>query len=123
MRALLPFLCLISLLPGTASAQISFQALPAGLIYYGAASAIGDVNNDGRNDVFVPMEMCGIATGTLKIYNRWGQLLFTSEIRKGWNGRVNGSKSNDGVYYYLVEYQDFRGQEKKKKGWLELVGS
>jgi gliding motility-associated-like protein len=81
-------------------------------------------NNDGRNDTFMPVEMCGIASGTLKIFNRWGQLIFeTSEISKGWNGRVNGSKSADGVYFYLVEYSDFRGQGKKKKGWLELVGN
>jgi gliding motility-associated-like protein len=80
-------------------------------------------NNDGRNETFAPMEMCGVASGMLKIYNRWGQLIYeTSEIGKGWNGMVNGSKSSDGVYYYLVEYQDFRGQQKKKKGWVELVG-
>jgi gliding motility-associated-like protein len=80
-------------------------------------------NEDNRNDTFAPMEMCGLASGTLKIFNRWGVLLFTtSDISKGWNGRVNGSKSSDGVYYYLVEYQDFRGQQKKKKGWVELVG-
>lgn len=81
-------------------------------------------NNDNRNDVFRPMEMCGVASGTLKIFNRWGQLVFeTSEINAGWNGRVNGSKSADGVYFYLVEYADFNGQQKKEKGWVELVGN
>lgn len=81
-------------------------------------------NNDDRNETFRPMEMCGVASGKLKIYNRWGQLIYeTSEITKGWNGKVNGQKSADGVYYYLVEYSDFKNQPKKKKGWVELVGS
>ena len=80
-------------------------------------------NNDGRNDTFIPMEMCGVASGTLKIFNRWGQLIAeTPDIAKGWNGKVNGKKAADGVYFYLVEYADFKGQQKIKKGWVELVG-
>ncbi|MBK0404331.1 gliding motility-associated C-terminal domain-containing protein [Adhaeribacter sp. BT258] len=80
-------------------------------------------NNDGRNETFAPMEMCGVGSGKLKIYNRWGQLLYeTSEINKGWNGRVNGQKTADGVYFYLLEYANFRNEQKMKKGWVELVG-
>lgn len=80
-------------------------------------------NNDTRNDIFTPMEICGVAAGTLKIFNRWGQLLFeTSDLGKGWNGSINGKKAADGVYFYLAEYINFRNEQKKKKGWLELVG-
>jgi gliding motility-associated-like protein len=81
-------------------------------------------NGDGLNERFAPMEMCGIASGTLKIFNRWGQQIYTtSEINKGWNGKVNGKKGADGVYFYLVEYTGFNGQQKMKKGWVDLVGN
>ncbi len=81
-------------------------------------------NHDGHNDAFTPMEMCGLASATLKIYNRWGQLLYTtSDLAQGWNGMVNGQKVGDGVYYYLLEYTNFRNELKKKKGWVELVGN
>ncbi|MFC5270682.1 gliding motility-associated C-terminal domain-containing protein [Adhaeribacter terreus] len=115
--------------PGTYEVDVTYQTCPQRF-----SVKIGDYenlllpniftpNNDSRNDTFRPMQMCGIASGTLKIYNRWGQLLYeTSDIGKGWNGRVNGGKSADGVYFYLVEYRDFNGQLKRKKGWVELVG-
>ena len=80
-------------------------------------------NGDGRNENFAPMEICGLSSGTLKIFNRWGQQIYTtSEISKGWNGTVSGKKVASGVYYYLVEYNDFNEQQKMKKGWVELVG-
>jgi gliding motility-associated-like protein len=81
-------------------------------------------NGDDLNDNFAPMEMCGLASGTLKIFNRWGQLIYTtSEISKGWNGMVNSNKVAAGVYFYMVEYIDFSGQQKMKKGWVDLVGN
>jgi gliding motility-associated-like protein len=81
-------------------------------------------NGDGLNETFAPLEMCGIAAATLKIYNRWGQLLYTtSDIGKGWDGFVNDNKKAAGVYFYLLEYSDFRGNLKRKKGWVELAGN
>jgi gliding motility-associated-like protein len=59
-------------------------------------------NGDGVNDRFLPMELNGI-NGQLEIYNRWGQLLFSStDLARGWNGQVNGEDVPGGTYYFTV---------------------
>jgi len=79
-------------------------------------------NGDNRNDIFKPIEYCGIANGTLVIYNRWGQAIFrTSEPGNGWNGSVNGKKAGGGIYYWAIEYTDFSNARKRRKGWVELI--
>ncbi len=79
-------------------------------------------NSDNLNEIFKPIENCGIAAGTLVIYNRWGQQVFkTSEIGNGWNGSVNGKKVSGGIYFWAIEYTNFSNTRKRFKGWVELV--
>lgn len=55
-------------------------------------------NADGRNDRFLPLDAEG-AAGLLEIYNRWGQMVFsTRSLAQGWSG----SDVPDGTYYYVV---------------------
>ncbi|MBX2972419.1 MAG: gliding motility-associated C-terminal domain-containing protein [Flavobacteriales bacterium] len=59
-------------------------------------------NADGRNDQFRPLRISGMQ-GTLEIYNRWGQVVFsTSQVDAGWDGRIEGSPAYEGTYYYVV---------------------
>lgn len=59
-------------------------------------------NADGRNDQFRPLRISGMQ-GTLEIYNRWGQVVFsTSQVDAGWDGRIEGSPASEGTYYYVV---------------------
>jgi gliding motility-associated-like protein len=59
-------------------------------------------NGDGHNDRFTPLEPRG-ASGLLEIYNRWGQLVFsTRALTQGWPG----SDVPDGTYYYVVTPDD-----------------
>lgn len=74
-------------------------------------------NNDGKNDVFemkdLPTEVCGNEFEFIKIYNRWGDLVFESTIREFlWEGK----NAVDGVYYYLINYE-----QRKYKGWIQVV--
>ena len=62
-------------------------------------------NNDGINDYFV---INGIAlTGwILFIFNRWGELLYETEIpaEKFWDGKtLKGTEASQGVYYYILK--------------------
>lgn len=59
-------------------------------------------NGDGVNDIyFIPSN--NIKTYNLKIFNRWGQLLFsTTDPLKGWDGSFGGRTISDGVYVYIV---------------------
>lgn len=59
-------------------------------------------NQDGINDVFY---YCNDQSSDyiLKIYNRWGQLLFEgSEQEQVWNGTFHGKDVPEGIYYYVV---------------------
>ncbi len=62
-------------------------------------------NGDGYNDLFHPVEYnySDVKDIDIKIYNRWGDLLFkTTDPRIDWNGKRNntGVQVPDGVYFY-----------------------
>jgi gliding motility-associated-like protein len=71
-------------------------------------------NGDGKNDRFVAKIIRGIPSATLEIYNRWGQKLFTTTDLKqaGWDG----SGATEGVYFWVVRYRNFKGEEKVRSG-------
>jgi gliding motility-associated-like protein len=79
-------------------------------------------NGDGKNDVLRPIPI-GIAQLTyFKLYNRWGQLIFsTNEIGKGWNGIYNGEQQPTGTYIFQAEGKDFTGKIIYKKGTAVLI--
>ena len=63
-------------------------------------------NFDGHNDFFRPYSNCVLENYSMKIFNRWGALVFeTSDVDTGWNGRFNNKDIAEGVYVYLVEFQ------------------
>jgi len=63
-------------------------------------------DGDGINDVFRILSS-GLDNYSLKIYNRWGNLIFeTSTPRAGWDGRTNaGENVPAGTYYYILTAQ------------------
>lgn len=76
-------------------------------------------NGDGHNDRFVPLEYGG-APAVLEIYNRWGQLIFsTTKLTIGWDGRAAGRDVPEGTYYYVVRPDDT--QSEALTGHLTLV--
>ncbi|RDC62986.1 T9SS type B sorting domain-containing protein [Adhaeribacter pallidiroseus] len=78
-------------------------------------------NNDGLNDVF---ELKGkfIQTLNLKIYNRWGQIIFESKNpNEGWNGKINGQDAPVGTYVYSFTAQDLNGNLIQRKGSVTLI--
>ncbi len=72
-------------------------------------------NGDGRNDRFTPRETDGVR-GTMEIYNRWGQLIFTTQnLGQGWSGK----DAPDGTYFYIVTPEDPNAP--KHSGHVTLV--
>ena len=60
---------------------------------------------DGLNDVFMPKGE-GITSYDLKIFTRWGQMIFELEdINKGWDGTVNGNPVQEGIYVWGLDYK------------------
>lgn len=63
-------------------------------------------NNDGLNDLIEVLDQGNVELLYLRIYNRWGQLIFeTDDISRGWDGRYNGEDQPVGVYTYIVRYR------------------
>jgi gliding motility-associated-like protein len=82
-------------------------------------------NNDAINDGFKGKGYTeGIKSFTLKIWNRWGELIFeTSNPDESWNGRKynSGEDSPQGVYLCIVNYVSPRGQSTELRGYATLI--
>jgi gliding motility-associated-like protein len=77
-------------------------------------------DQDGKNDVFLPICPFEIYDWDFQIYNRWGQTVFTTDrLDEGWNGTFKGFDSPDGVYSYKIRY---RGCE-FPSAWQQITGS
>ncbi|KAA5532220.1 gliding motility-associated C-terminal domain-containing protein [Taibaiella lutea] len=58
-------------------------------------------NNDGLNDLLLPVYFGQIDNYSLNIYNRLGQRVFsTAQPDEGWDGNFKGQPSDLGVYFY-----------------------
>jgi gliding motility-associated-like protein len=79
-------------------------------------------NGDGINDVFKPIPV-GITTFEyFRVYNRWGQLVFsTSRSGAGWDGRIGGKDQGTGTFVWLVKGTDFTGKLVFAKGTVTLI--
>jgi gliding motility-associated-like protein len=80
-------------------------------------------NNDGKNDLFLPLKTQRISQATIRIYSRWGQkTLHSANILEGWNGRTtSGSIVPDGTYFWIVNYENLKGTNYKLTGFLTLL--
>ena len=62
-------------------------------------------NDDGRNDKFHVRMLCPIKYYGIKIFSRFGQMVYSNYyISEGWDGRVNGIPADIGTYFYEIEY-------------------
>lgn len=79
-------------------------------------------NGDGKNDVFKPILIGIKKLNIFSIYNRWGQLVFTtSQNGKGWDGNIHGNQQSTGTFVYMVQGVDYLGNTITKKGAFTLV--
>ncbi|MFI5161243.1 MAG: gliding motility-associated C-terminal domain-containing protein [Sphingobacteriales bacterium] len=60
-------------------------------------------NGDGMNDLWVVGGLENDATVSVRVYNRYGSLLYESKgYCPAWDGTYQGSKLPPGVYYYTI---------------------
>ena len=81
-------------------------------------------NGDGTNEFFRGTGFTRyISMFDMKIYNRWGELVFeTDNIDESWDGinQRNGERALPGVYLYVVNLEGLNGNE-KLTGYVTLV--
>ena len=61
-------------------------------------------NNDGMNDVLRIPCVASDPQSQLKVFNRWGDLVYeTASYRNDWGGTYNGNPLPNGTYFYLLQ--------------------
>ena len=79
-------------------------------------------NNDGRNDIFRPIYAGMSQVDFFRVYNRWGQLVYSTKINgAGWDGKLGGITQNSGSFVWMVQAIDFTGKVHFKKGTVVLI--
>ncbi len=80
-------------------------------------------NNDNFNEVFRLQELTGIDEFELKIYNRWGKLIYeTLDKNFQWSGvNQEDQQMQDGVFYWTASFSTLQGDQKSDKGTVTLI--
>jgi gliding motility-associated-like protein len=79
-------------------------------------------NGDGHNDVFRPIAVGISKIEYFRVFNRWGELVFsTTTNEKGWDGKINGKEQGTNTYVWVVKAVDYLGKAFFAKGTVTLI--
>jgi gliding motility-associated-like protein len=78
-------------------------------------------NKDGINTTFIIVGAY-IKTYQLQIFNRYGELLYTSNnLEKSWDGTYKGEPVQDGAYLYVINAIGMDGKQHNPTGTVTLL--
>jgi gliding motility-associated-like protein len=79
-------------------------------------------NNDGMGDFFKPIKISGYHVNEISVYNRWGSMVH-QEMNPDllWDGHTAHEHASEGVYYWVMDYQNKKGILFTKSGMVQLV--
>jgi gliding motility-associated-like protein len=80
-------------------------------------------NGDGKND-FYNIDISGEEIYDLKVWNRWGGLVFESTNSDlMWNGRTQnvGEENPEGTYYFVFKYRLRGKSDETVRGSITLL--
>ena len=81
-------------------------------------------NGDGKNDIFRPIILGMKSLDIFRVYNRWGQLLYSgTNINEGggWDGTFAGKGQDPATYIWYAEGINYNNIKIKKKGYVVLI--
>jgi gliding motility-associated-like protein len=79
-------------------------------------------NGDGLNDVFKIVNPRVQALQEFRVFNRWGQEVFTTtNVNAGWDGTWKGVKQELGTYQYIIRVGYADGLTELYKGDVQLI--
>jgi gliding motility-associated-like protein len=103
---------------GTDTINITVYKIDPGLYVPNAFTP----NGDGINDIFRPILIGMKSLKYFKVYNRSGQLIFSTSIQnKGWDGTFKGKPQDTDVFVWIVEGLDYQGKVIFQKGSVTLI--
>lgn len=79
-------------------------------------------NGDGRNDRFKPGNLAYKKLQEFRVFNRWGQEVFsTTDPKDGWDGSFKGQQQDIGTYYYVIRVVTPDNKQRFFKGDVTLI--
>jgi gliding motility-associated-like protein len=79
-------------------------------------------NGDGKNDLLRPQLRGILELHYFKIYNRWGQLVFETQIEEaGWNGTIKGTPQSTQTVIWILQGIGVDNVIYTKKGTATLI--
>lgn len=79
-------------------------------------------NSDGSNDQFYPVTPCSFDVYECSVYDRWGQLIFTTTSQsQKWDGTFGGENCLSDVYVYRIAYRLPGEQIQRVTGNITLI--
>ena len=79
-------------------------------------------NGDGKNDIIKPIIPGVLSLEYFNIYNRWGQLIYsTQKVGEGWNGKWKSIEQPQGAYVWICRIKDYTGKMIERKGSFLLI--
>ncbi len=103
---------------GVDSINVTVKTCP---VYFYTPNAFTPDRN-GVNDIFKPLISGKIERYEFSIYNRYGQLIFTSKnSNEGWNGTVKGLPQEAGTFIWTCIYKFKNQPAEQRKGTVILI--
>ena len=79
-------------------------------------------NGDGRNDIFRPIAVGMKRFEYFRVYNRWGQMVFSTSVPgQGWDGNISGKTQGTNSFVWIVQGTDYLDRPFFKKGIVTLI--
>ena len=80
-------------------------------------------NGDSKNDIFKPEFSFTPVSFELKIYNRWGNMIFeTKDYQQGWDGtELNGKSAPTATYIYTIYIKLPDNNTLEKRGNVTVI--
>lgn len=88
-------------------------------------------NNDDQNDLFVPRRSRFVSSIDLKVFNRWGGIIYqTNDPQINWDGTDDNTQQAvpEGVYYYTCQVYESAPNGSRRSaqllnGYIEILNS
>jgi gliding motility-associated-like protein len=78
-------------------------------------------NSNGNNDLYMGYGV-GIKSYRMRIFDRWGELLFeTTDLYTGWDGTYKCKKLPGGIYPVVFDLEGYSADPKQKYGHITLI--
>ncbi len=79
-------------------------------------------NGDGKNDLFRPIGVGIKNIEYFRVYNRWGQMVFSTTVNgRGWDGKIGGKIQSTNTFVWIVKGIDYLDKPFFKKGSVTLI--